>query len=71
MKKILKKLNFEILKLHDQINNFNLTSLIDVITSNAKFANDHNSVRPILNDSLDINIVEGRHPVVEELNEKR
>lgn len=66
-KKILKKLNFEILKLHDQINNFfNSISLIDVITSNAKFANDNNLIRPILNDSLDINIVEGRHPVVEE-----
>ena len=39
---------------------------IDVAVSLALVAVDNGFVRPVLNDSLDFEIIEGRHPVVEE-----
>ena len=43
----------------------NVLSEIDVISSFAKVADEHNLVRPILNDNHIIDIKNGRHPVVE------
>ncbi|MCP4393687.1 MAG: DNA mismatch repair protein MutS [Alphaproteobacteria bacterium] len=41
-------------------------ALVDVTSSLAELAVEKNYCRPVINDSLDFNIVGGRHPVVEE-----
>ena len=40
-------------------------SELDIIASFAMLANEHGYVRPILNDSTQLEIVKGRHPVIE------
>ncbi len=38
---------------------------LDVASSLAELAAEYNYVRPVINDSLDFDVVDGRHPVVE------
>ena len=45
-----------------------IISEIDAITSLSVVAEDYNLVRPILNDEHVIEIIEGRHPVVERVS---
>lgn len=42
-------------------------AISDVILSFAKVASNHNYVRPIVDDSKDIEIKDGRHPVLEQI----
>lgn len=46
-----------------------VVSLIDVVTSLAKISYENNYIRPKLNNKGYINIIDGRHPVVESLIE--
>lgn len=43
---------------------------LDVASALAELAAEYNYVRPIVNDSLDFEIIEGRHPVVENVMKK-
>jgi DNA mismatch repair protein MutS len=43
-------------------------AVLDVLVSFARVASEHNYARPALDDSGDLHIVDGRHPVVEQLN---
>ena len=45
--------------------NAQIIAKIDCLSSFAKIASDNNYVRPILDDSLEIQIKNGRHPVIE------
>lgn len=45
--------------------NATLIGKIDCLLSFARVAGENNYVRPVLNDSLEINIKNGRHPVIE------
>ena len=42
---------------------------LDVAAGLAELAAEYNYVRPVLNDSLDFEIIDGRHPVVESLQD--
>ena len=46
--------------------NAKIISEIDCLTGFAKIAKDYNYCRPIINDSLIIDIKQGRHPVIEQ-----
>ena len=43
----------------------NLTARLDVLTAFTRVAMENKYCRPVVDDSLTINIVEGRHPVIE------
>lgn len=45
--------------------NASLIAKLDCLLSFAKLAKDNNYVRPVLNNDFAINIVDGRHPVIE------
>lgn len=45
--------------------NASLIARLDCLLSFAKLARDNNYVRPVLTDEYSINIIEGRHPVIE------
>ena len=45
----------------------NIISILDVLCSFAKIAEDYNYVKPIVDNEGEINIKEGRHPVVEKM----
>lgn len=45
--------------------NATLVARLDCLLSLAKAAAENNYVRPVIDDSLDINITNGRHPVIE------
>lgn len=45
--------------------NASLIARLDCLLSFAKLAKDNNYVRPVLTDAFHINIIEGRHPVIE------
>ncbi len=64
IKEIIKKDLAEIKKTAEVI------SEIDVLSSFAQCADEYKLVRPIISDNKKINIVEGRHPVVEALSKK-
>lgn len=62
----------EILKKSDQLNLLaNSLAVIDVACNFAKLAISNNYVRPTLDQSLEFNIIEGRHPVIEEFLNKQ
>ena len=44
---------------------------LDVASGLAQLASEYGYTRPILNDSLDFEVIEGRHPVVEATTDKR
>ncbi len=46
--------------------NANLIAQLDVLISFAQIALKHNYVRPLMNESDEINIIGGRHPVIEQ-----
>ena len=62
---IRKKVNTYILKIQ---NISNIISELDVLTSLADIADRLQLVRPTFNDNHEINIIAGRHPVVEAVN---
>ena len=45
----------------------NIISIIDVLTSFAEISSDYNYVMPIVDESGEIDIKEGRHPVIEKM----
>ncbi|MBP5445858.1 MAG: DNA mismatch repair protein MutS [Acholeplasmatales bacterium] len=47
-----------------------VVSIIDCLTSFAYVSDKNNYVKPTINDNLEINIVDGRHPVIEELSDE-
>jgi len=47
--------------------NCKIVARLDVLSSFADLAKTNNYCRPVMNDSFDINIKEGRHPVIETL----
>jgi DNA mismatch repair protein MutS len=62
----------EVLKKSDQLSLLaNSLSTIDVACNFAKLAISNNYVRPLLDQSLEFNIVEGRHPVIEDFLTKQ
>ncbi len=46
--------------------NASVVARLDVLAGFAELAQQHHYVRPHLNDSYELNIVEGRHPVIEQ-----
>ena len=50
--------------------NAKIISTIDCLSSFAVVSEKNNYVKPTINDKLEINIVDGRHPVIEELSEE-
>ena len=48
----------------------NKIAYLDVIASFATIAEENNFIKPIINDNHEIEIIEGRHPVVESVIEK-
>jgi len=59
-----------VLALHDYIqpiqNNAFLLAQLDVLLSFAQIAEDNNYIKPKINNSLSLDITEGRHPVIEQ-----
>lgn len=47
-----------------------ILAALDVATSLAELAAENNYTRPVINDTLDFEIIEGRHPVVESVMKK-
>ena len=47
-----------------------IVSTIDVLTSFAVVSEKNNYVKPTINDNIEINIVDGRHPVIEDLSDE-
>ena len=45
----------------------NIISILDVLTSFAEISSDYNYVMPIIDESGEIDIKEGRHPVIEKM----
>ncbi len=55
-------------KIHELNSMAGLISEIDALYSLSVSSEDLKLVRPVLNDNMDVNIVEGRHPVVEHVS---
>ena len=48
----------------------NIISFVDVMVSFAEVSNNNHYVRPTFNDNQEINVVNGRHPVMEVINKQ-
>ncbi|MBI4651816.1 DNA mismatch repair protein MutS, partial [Candidatus Desantisbacteria bacterium] len=70
-REIFEKVRLEILNYHNDIQtSAYAVAQTDVLVSLAKIARDRNYIRPIVDNSDKIEIVDGRHPVVESIDEK-